>query len=140
MYFYSKSSTDGTRSNIMLIQLELKNAVTVYTLVTSRNEVVTKVIFLHMSVIHSVHRGGVCLSACWDTNPPTRQTPPGADTPLGADPPDQADTPPWEQTPPPGPGRHPPDQADPPPLGSRLQHTVYEQPVRILLECILVLQ
>ena len=31
----------------------------------------------------------------------------------------------------------PPDQADPPP-GSRLQHTVYERPVRILLECILV--
>ena len=58
---------------------------------------------------------------------------------------------------PPGPGRHPPtrqtppDQADPPrtsqaiprarqiPPGSRLQHTVYERPVRILLECILVI-
>ena len=32
-----------------------------------------KVMFLHLSVSHSVH-GGVCLSACWDT-------------PLGADPP-----------------------------------------------------
>ena len=29
-------------------------------------------------------RGGVCLSACWDTNPPP---PPGPGTPLGADPP-----------------------------------------------------
>ena len=39
--------------------------------------------------------------------------------------------PPWDQADPPG------DQADPPP-GSRLQHMVYERPVRILLECILV--
>ena len=40
--------------------------------------------FLHLSVSHSVHRRGVCLSACWDT-------PPQADTPL-------VDT--QEQTPP----------------------------------------
>ena len=40
-------------------------------------------------------------------------------------PPDQADTPP-------GPGRQPPLPR------SRLQHTVYERPVRIPLECILV--
>ena len=51
---------------------------------------------------------------------------------------------------PPRPVRHPPDQADTPrdqadtphdqadPPGSRLQHTVYERPVRILLESILV--
>ena len=44
-------------------------------------------------------------------------------------PPDQADPPQTRQTPP-GPGRSPPR--------SRLQHTVYERPVRILLECILV--
>ena len=44
-------------------------------------------------ICDSIHRGGVCLSACWDTTP-------GADTPLGAD------TPP-EQTPPPR-SRHPP--------------------------------
>ena len=64
--------------------------------------------------------------------PRTRQTPPDqADTPPDqADtPPDQADTPPTRQTPP-RPGRHPPV--------SRLQNTVYERPVRILLECILV--
>ena len=83
---------------------------------------------------------GVCLSACWDvmtppgpgrpprirhTHPPwTRQTPPDqAYTP----PLDQADTPPWIR------------QRAPPP-GSRLQHTVYERPVHILLECILVFE
>ena len=91
------------------------------TIIIDRNEVVAKVIFLHLSVIHSVYRG-VCLSACWDNTPP-EQTPPGADTPLeqtttGADSPPEADTPP----------------------GSRLQHTVYERPVRILLESILVEQ
>ena len=84
---------------------------------TGRTEVVAKVIFLHLSVIHSVHRGeGVCLSACWDT-------------PLGAD------------TPPP-PSGHPPRADNPPgsrhpPPESRLQHRVYERPVRVL-ECILV--
>ena len=26
--------------------------------------------FLHLSVSHSVHRGGVCPSACWDTHTP----------------------------------------------------------------------
>ena len=62
-----------------------------------------------------------------DPPPQTRQTlPPGpARTPPGADPPDQADP--------------PQDQADTPPE-SRLQHTVYEQLVRILLECILVIK
>ena len=118
---------------------------TIASIFTGRNEVVAKVIFLHLSVIHSVHRGGgkgVCLSACWDTTLPRDQTPPpprppgsrhhhppGPDThPLGAD------------TPPPG-SRHPPRSRPPQeqtPPGSRLQHTVYERPVRILLECILV--
>ena len=51
--------------------------------------------------------------------------PPGADTPLSRPPTEQ--TPPQEQTPR---SRHPPR--------SRLQHTVSERPVRILLECILV--
>ena len=35
-------------------------------------------------------------------------------------------------------GIHPPPRSRQPPPGSRLQHTVYERPVRILLECILV--
>ena len=42
-------------------------------------------------VCHSIHRGGVCLSAWWDTIPL------GADTPRRRHPPEQ--TPPWEQTP-----------------------------------------
>ena len=84
-----------------------------------------KVIFLHLSVIHSVH-GGVCLSACWDT--PLRDQ---ADTPPGpgrhppqnqADPPGTRQTPPDQADTPPGPGRPPQtrqtppwDQADTPP-------------------------
>ena len=57
---------------------------------------------------------------------------PPEQTPLGSrHPPDQT---PREQTPP---RSRPPPGADTPPI-SRLQHTVNEQPVRILLECILV--
>ena len=86
-------------------------------------------------VCHSVHRGG--LSACWDATPrdyvppgttyprdyipPGTTYPPGLGTPLGL------------QTPR---TMYPPDYVPPP--GSRLQHTVYERLVRILLECILV--
>ena len=100
-----------------------------FILITGRNEVVAKVIFLHLSVIHSVHRGGSASVHAGIPPPPgpgrpprTRQTPPGT-----------------RQTPP-GPGRHPPGtRQTPPPATSRLQHTVYERPVRILLECILVL-
>ena len=75
-------------------------------------------------VCHSVHRGG---SASVHAG-----IPPRADAPRSRHPREQ--TPPREQTHPLGadpPGsRHPPE--------SRLQHTVYERPVRILLECILV--
>ena len=70
-------------------------------------------------VFHSVHGGGVCLSACWDTTPPKagplvadtpqeqtppksrhpqEQTPPRSRHPLGADTP-QEQTPPRKQTP-----------------------------------------
>ena len=75
---------------------------------TGRNEVVAKVMFLHVSVILST--GGRV----------SGQAPPQ----------DQADTP-RQGEPPPGPGR-------PPPREGSLQHTVNERPVRILLECILV--
>ena len=65
--------------------------------------------------------------------PPSRENPPSprqvGDAPRTREnpptPPDQADP--------------PRDQGEPPPPGRRLQHTVYERPVRILLECILVL-
>ena len=39
--------------------------------------------YVFTPVCHSVHRGGVCLSACWDTTPPGRHTPPGTPLPLG---------------------------------------------------------
>ena len=119
-----------------------------------------KVIFSQACVKNSVHRGGedVCLSACWDTpreHTPETMHPPGADTtppqtmhPPGPDPPapdtpdqapPQADTTPLEQTHTPlPPDQAPPPEQTPPPPGSRLQHTVNERSVRILLECILV--
>ena len=53
-----------------------------------------KVMFLHLSISHSVHRG-VCLSACWDS-----RTPSGAHTPQEQTHTPGADTP-QEQTPPP---------------------------------------
>ena len=107
--------------------------------------------------------GGVCLSACWDTtHPPGADTPtsPRADTPLEQTPPESrhsplgADTPPGADPPgtrqPPRNQVHPLGLSTPPrtkytppgtkytPPGSRLRHTVNERPVRILLECILV--
>ena len=99
-----------------------------------------KVIFLHLSIIHSVHRGDLPqFMLGYHPPPPPRSRPipphPGGRPCLGGDTPPRADTPlgantlPREQTPPP-PSRHPP--------GSRLQHMVYERPVRILLECIFV--
>ena len=99
--------------------------------ITGRNEVVAKVMFLQVSVIHSVHRGGS------PENPPGRENPPGTreNPPNQADPPSRENPPRTRENPPrqgepPGPGRPPP--------GRRLQHTVYERLVRILLECILV--
>ena len=101
-------------------------------IITGRNEVVAKVMFLQVCVCP--RGGGGCLPQCMlgcQTPPPgTRQTPPGPGRPPP--PRNQADTPPGpgrhppgtrqttpprtRQTPPtpPGPGRHPhpPDQAD----------------------------
>ena len=95
-------------------------------IITGRNEVVAKVMFLQVCVCP--HGGRVSASVHAGMPPPTRQTPPGPGrhpprTRQTPPPRDQADTPQTRQT---------------PPLGSRLQHTVYERPVRILLECILV--
>ena len=125
--------------------------------ITGRNEVVAKVIFLHLSVTFFCSQGGGVASEHAGIPPPWEQTPPPKQTPseLGYHPPpEQTPTypPPWEQTPPQS--RHPPradpprpdtplaadtpPEQTPPPPGSRLQHTVYERPVRILLECILV--
>ena len=68
-----------------------------------------KVIFLHVSVSHSVHRGGVCLSACWDTSPRAEPPPPLAHPPSGT----------------------------PPPAQSMLEDTVNARAIRILLNAIL---
>ena len=60
-----------------------------------------KVMFLHLFVSNSVHKGEgvVCLSACWDTPPgadtPQEQTPPGSRHPPSP----QKQTLPREQTP-----------------------------------------
>ena len=86
--------------------------------------------FLHVSVI--LYTGGL------RRTPPAGRTPPGRENPS---PPNQGEPP---HPPIPGTRQTPPrDQADPPgrenPPRRRLQHTVNERPVRILLECILVL-
>ena len=85
----------------------LTKLLTSWLFITVRNEV-TKVMFLHLSVILFTGGRGLCLSVCCDsTHPlgpgtcPRKQTPPGLGTPpgpapLGADtPPDQP--PPWDQ-------------------------------------------
>ena len=129
---------------------------------TGRNEVVAKVMFSQVCVCPQGGRVSASVHAGMPYPPrPGRHPPDQGDPPgPGRHPPgpgrppqtrqtprDQADTPP-----PPRPGRPPPpDQPDPPgtrqtppldqadtPPGSRLQHMVYERPVRILLECILV--
>ena len=54
-------------------------------IITGRNEVVAKVIFLHLSVIHSVHGGGVSASVHTGIpHPPEPGTPPrNRHSPLG---------------------------------------------------------
>ena len=98
-----------------------------------------KVLFLQASVILLTVG---CLSQCMlgytplgadppRSRPPGSRHPPEAD-PLQADPP--GSRPSGTDTPR---SRHPPRSRPPP--GSRLQHTVYKWPVRIILECILVI-
>ena len=115
--------------NKLAICLMVKPFYVANSVITGRNEIVARVIFLHLSVIHSVHRGGRgCASVhAWIPPPRTRPSRSGT-TPLRTTPPQSRQTPPRDHTPP----------WDQTPPGSRLQHTVYERPVRILLECILV--
>ena len=42
--------------------------------------------YVFTPVCHSVHMGGVCLSACWDTTPPPGVSPRSRHPPPGADP------------------------------------------------------
>ena len=90
---------------------------------TGRNEVVAKVIFLHLSVIHSVHRGGSASVHVGIPPPPpdqtprsspprsrplqSRHTPRSRHTPHPPSRPPQADTPPGADS--------PPEQTSPPP-------------------------
>ena len=79
-------------------------------IITGRNEVVAKVIFLHLSVI--LFTGGVSASVhAGIPHSPWEQTPPGADSPGGRHPPG-ADTPPGADNPP---GSRHPQGADMPP-------------------------
>ena len=85
---------------------------------TSCNEVVAKVMFLQVSVIHSVHRG----VSPWQGEsplplPPSRENPPSPQqgepprpgrTPPGQGEPPRQGEPPWQGEPPPPPGRENP--------------------------------
>ena len=107
---FNQTDNELTKANpVILSELHIMPIITV------RKRSCGKVMFLHLSVSHSVHGGvgGVCLSACWDT-------PPWVDTPVGQTPPLGGvclsacwDTPPWLDTPA---GQTPPPRwADTPP-------------------------
>ena len=100
-----------------------------------------KVIFSQASVCPqgggvsaSVHAG---IPPAGSRHPPGPDTPPRPAIPLRPHPPQEQTVPPRTRHPHPQPqGQTPPQSRHPP--GNRLQHMVYEQPVCILLECILV--
>ena len=104
--------------------------------VTGRNEVVARVIFLHLSVIHSVHGGRVSASVHAGIPHTPPGTPPWADTPPRADIP-WADTPPKQTCPsgqthphwsrPPW-DRHPPGQIPPGPDTPQTRHLPEQNP------------
>ena len=87
-------------------------------------------------VCHSVHGGGLARRT------PPAWSPPGPDTPpWDQTPPDQTPPPPRHGEPPPRPDTTTPPGMENPPAWRTppiLRHTVYNRPVRILLECILV--
>ena len=92
MHIYNAETKDVQKKSMVMPTLKVEG----YTswsihIITGRNEVVAKVIFLHLFVI--LFTGGVCLSAYWDTNPP------GSRPPWDQTPPDQADTPPGTRPP-----------------------------------------
>ena len=110
--------------------------------------------YVFTGMCDSVHKGGVCLSACWDA-PPGSRHPPGTMPPGSRHPPEQTPPPrsrhpsrsrhppvsrhPLEQTPPeetPSTADTPPG-ADTPPIAC-WKITVNARAVRILLECNLV--
>ena len=95
--------------------------------ITARKRSFGKVMFLNLSVSHSVH-GGVSQHASqvtWAVTPLGRHT-------LGQSPSPPGQTPLWADIPP---GQTPPEQTPP---GADPHRMVSERAVRILLECILV--
>ena len=105
--------------------------------------------YVFTRVCDSVHRGG---GSPGRENPPQLEDhPPGTRHTPTPNPPGPGRTPPGPGTPqPPGTRQNPPGTRQTPlagrpppgtrqtPPGSRIQNTVYERPVHILLECILV--
>ena len=110
-------------------------------IVTGRNEVVAKVMFLLVCVI--LFTGGVSPEEdpLGRRHPPWQGDPPEGGTPLARRPPREGGTP-WQGDPPqkeaPPLARRPPWQRDPREGGPPPWHTVNEWLVHILLECILV--
>ena len=96
-------------------EFSIRRAKNIQLVITGRNEVLAKVIFLHLSFIHSVHSGGggECLTR---QVPPRDQagTPPGADTPRTRQVPPRSRHPPQTRQVPPRPGRYPPRPDTPP--------------------------
>ena len=110
--------------------------------------------YVFTGVCDSVHRGVVCLSACWDATPQSRHPPgtryiPQEQTPCWTRYPPKQTPPPWDQVHPlradtpredtPQDQVHPPGSRHPPPVQSMLEDTVNAREVRILLECNLVI-
>ena len=96
--FFKGCTRNGNSSSSVLNSTESSKCVEYYfVVITVRNEV-AKVMFLHLSVSHSVHRG-VCLNACWDTTHPLPPLPPTPVLPGTRHPPGPGPSP-WDQAPP----------------------------------------
>ena len=116
----SRSSRDGERDGISSLQSNtgtlrgsisskhrprMYDTIVLLSIITGRNEVVAKVMFLHVCVI--LFTGGVSRQG----EPPQWETPPGRENPPG-----QGDTPPSRHPPGPNPPQdHPPWAGRPPP-------------------------
>ena len=113
----------GLDFNFMSVEMFIKadTRLKLFRLITGRNEVVAKVIFLLVSVI--LFTGGVYLSACWDKPGPLPRRRHCHPPPMNHPPRKEA---------------HPPEGSTPPRKEATPVNTVNERPVRILLECILV--
>ena len=93
--------------------------------------------YVFTRVCHSVHGGGFCLCACWDTTP-QEQTPPREQTyppRAGTHPPGSRHTPPGADSPPPGTeyaGRYGQRAGGTHLLECKLVHFVFAMPFKIL--------